>query len=73
MQRETDSSDTLTLTHDLKLKKLLTSVRTRLTLWKCQRSVREVSRVMSVKCQCVESCVVGTKVSERKIQNEVRA
>ncbi len=27
MQRETDSSDTLTLTHDLKLKKLLTSVR----------------------------------------------
>jgi len=54
MQRGTDSSDTLTLTHGLKLKRSLTIVSPRIDPLKCQWSVSGVSRVMSVKCQCVE-------------------
>jgi len=52
---DTDSSDTLTLERNLCLKSLLTIVRNLLTLYpNCQRSVSEVSREVSVKCQCVE-------------------
>ena len=36
MQRETDSSDTMTLTHGLKLKKSLTIVSPRTDTLKCQ-------------------------------------
>ena len=67
MYREIDSPDTLTLTHESCLIKSLTSVSPRSDTSKCQRSVREVSRVLSEKRQCVESCVVGTKVSEENI------
>ena len=67
MYRETDSSDTLTLTHESCLKKSLTSVSLRSDTLRCQRSVREVSRVLSVKCQCVGLCVVGMKMSEKNI------
>ena len=62
MQRDTDSSDTLTLERNSCLKITLTIVRIPLTLQlNCQRIVNEVSRVVSVKCQCVESCVIGVK------------
>ena len=58
MLRDTDSSDTLTLTHGLKLKKSLTIVSLRTDTLKVSGSVKstvsEVSRVLSVKCQCVE-------------------
>lgn len=54
MLRDTDSSDTLTLTHGLKLKKSLTLVSLRTDTLKVSGSVSEVSRVLSVKCQCVE-------------------
>ena len=54
MQRDTDSFDTLTFTHGLKLKKSLTIVSPRTDTLKCQRGVREVSKVVPVKCQCVE-------------------
>ena len=70
MHRDTDTSDTLTLTHELRLKHALTSVSLRTDTLKCQRSVREVSQLLSVKCQCVEPCVVGMKVSARKIPIE---
>ena len=70
MHRDMDSSDTLTLTHELKPQNALTSVSPRTNTLKCQRSVREVSRVLSVKCQCVGLCVVGIKVSEKNIPIE---
>ncbi len=64
--RDTDSSDTLTLTHGLKLKNSLTIVSPRTDTLKVSESVSKVSRVLSVKCQCVKPCAVGTKVSEKK-------
>ena len=54
MQRGTDTSDTLTLTHELKLKNRLTLSELHTDTSKCQRSVREVSNVVSVMCQFVE-------------------
>ena len=68
MHIDTDSSDTPTLTHESCLKKSLTNVSLRTDALKCQRSVSKVSRVLSVKCQCVESSVLGVKVSEKKIR-----
>jgi len=53
MFRDTDSSDTLTLTHGLKLKNSLTVVSPGTDTLKVSVSVREVSRILSVKCQCV--------------------
>lgn len=67
MYRETDSPDTLTLTHESCLNNSPTSVSLRSDTLKCRRSVREVSRVLSMKSQCVELCVVGIKVSEENI------
>lgn len=67
MQKDTDSSDTLTLRHELKLKKSLTSVSPRSDTSKCQRSVGKVSKVLSVKCQCVKPCIVGVKCQRKKI------
>ena len=55
MHIDTDSSDTLTLRHELKLKKSLTSVSKPNDRW------RYVSNV-SVVCQCVE-----IKLSEREV------
>lgn len=43
MYRAYDTSDTLTLTHKLKLNFLLTLSELRTDTLKCQRSVREVS------------------------------
>ena len=63
MQKDTDSSDTLTLRHELKLKKSLTSVSPRSDTLKCQRSVSKVSRLLSVKCQCVELKLIEREVS----------
>ena len=49
-----DTSDTLTLSFNLRLKNILTVSVSRTDTLKCQRSVSEVSREVSVKCQCVE-------------------
>lgn len=52
MQRKTDSSDTLALTHESCLKESLTSVS---------------PHTDTLKCRCVEPCVVGVKVSKKRI------
>lgn len=49
MHRETDSSDTLTLTHESCLKKSLTSVSPRTATLKCQRSVKSTVSEVSVR------------------------
>lgn len=54
MYRETDSSDTLTLTHESCLKKSLTSVSPRSDTLKCQRSVKSTVSEVSV-CRVVRS------------------
>lgn len=51
--RAYDTSDTLTLSLKPKLNFGLTLSELATDTLKCQRSVREVSNVVSVKCQCV--------------------